>query len=218
MKTKLFVALSAALAVSTPAQAGVTIDAIPGTDPYSGPAPTFTFDPASQPTISGGAFVGPGTTDGQFAQPWGTSGMYYSVGPSTSSPGIIDLTSFAATSSLSFIWGSVDNYNYLDVLAGDLSTVLVTFDGTDVALPANGDQFLPATNPLVTLTFTGADQSAFGGLRLRSSQNAFEIDNLTVNAPVPEPSTWAMMLFGFGALGFAMRRRRKDVKVRFNYA
>jgi hypothetical protein len=25
---------------------------------------------------------------------------------------------------------------------------------------------------------------------------------------VPEPSTWAMMLFGFGAVGFAMRRRK----------
>jgi hypothetical protein len=25
---------------------------------------------------------------------------------------------------------------------------------------------------------------------------------------VPEPSTWAMMLIGFGAVGFAMRRRR----------
>ena len=30
-----------------------------------------------------------------------------------------------------------------------------------------------------------------------------------VTPPVPEPSTWAMMLFGFGALGFAMRRRRQ---------
>ncbi|TCJ32191.1 PEP-CTERM sorting domain-containing protein [Parafrankia sp. BMG5.11] len=25
---------------------------------------------------------------------------------------------------------------------------------------------------------------------------------------VPEPATWAMMLFGFGAVGFGMRRRR----------
>ena len=28
-------------------------------------------------------------------------------------------------------------------------------------------------------------------------------------AAVPEPSTWAMMLVGFGALGCAMRRRRR---------
>ncbi len=32
-------------------------------------------------------------------------------------------------------------------------------------------------------------------------------------AAVPEPSTWAMMLMGFGAIGFAMRRRTKvDVR------
>lgn len=29
-----------------------------------------------------------------------------------------------------------------------------------------------------------------------------------VVAAVPEPATWAMMLVGFGAIGFAMRRRR----------
>lgn len=34
----------------------------------------------------------------------------------------------------------------------------------------------------------------------------------SVTAPVPEPGTWAMMLFGFGALGFSMRRRRSDEK------
>jgi len=28
-------------------------------------------------------------------------------------------------------------------------------------------------------------------------------------AAVPEPATWAMMLFGFGAIGAAMRRTRK---------
>ena len=28
---------------------------------------------------------------------------------------------------------------------------------------------------------------------------------------IPEPGTWAMMLLGFGAVGFAMRRRRRPV-------
>jgi hypothetical protein len=33
---------------------------------------------------------------------------------------------------------------------------------------------------------------------------------LTVNVSVPEPSTWAMMLIGFAALGFAGRRMRRS--------
>ena len=35
-------------------------------------------------------------------------------------------------------------------------------------------------------------------------------------AAVPEPTTWAMLMFGFGAMGFAMRRNRKvTARVRF---
>lgn len=35
-------------------------------------------------------------------------------------------------------------------------------------------------------------------------------DDFIVRATVlPEPGTWAMMLFGFGAVGYAMRRRRR---------
>jgi hypothetical protein len=29
-----------------------------------------------------------------------------------------------------------------------------------------------------------------------------------VEGAIPEPGTWAMMLMGFGAVGFAMRRRK----------
>lgn len=50
-----------------------------------------------------------------------------------------------------------------------------------------------------TLTIQGTRGStgSFGG-------------NVAFNA-VPEPATWAMMLLGFGAVGFAMRRRRTPV-------
>jgi len=38
---------------------------------------------------------------------------------------------------------------------------------------------------------------------------SFNVGTLTVS--VPEPATWAMMLLGFGAVGFAMRRGRKSL-------
>ena len=37
------------------------------------------------------------------------------------------------------------------------------------------------------------------------------IVRVRVNAPVPEPATWAMMLVGFGAVGYGMRRRTRKV-------
>ena len=38
--------------------------------------------------------------------------------------------------------------------------------------------------------------------------DGFKISSLNVTAAVPEPSTWAMMLVGFGAIGVAGRSRR----------
>jgi hypothetical protein len=46
-----------------------------------------------------------------------------------------------------------------------------------------------------TLTFVGNGSGSFGGAVAFSAG--------------PEPATWGMMLLGFGAVGFAMRRRRR---------
>ena len=43
------------------------------------------------------------------------------------------------------------------------------------------------------------------------------IDDFQLGAPVPEPSTWAMMLFGFGGIGVAMRlSKRRSRALRLN--
>ena len=47
-----------------------------------------------------------------------------------------------------------------------------------------------------------------------SASNASTVDTWVVRAAVgavPEPATWAMMLFGFGAIGMAVRRSRRPV-------
>jgi PEP-CTERM motif len=40
--------------------------------------------------------------------------------------------------------------------------------------------------------------------------NAVVLDNLSFTTPVPEASTWAMMLAGLLAVGFVGIRQRKD--------
>lgn len=190
-----------ALAASVPASAA-TLTSVDGAAVYVGPAPTFDFD-VNTPTTSGGTIQTGSNAQG--AQPLGSTGNYFTVGPDTS-PAFIDLSSFAGIASLSFIWGSVDDYNDIFVIARDGSTVLGSWNGTQAATPANGDQTAVNTNPLVTISFFGTEQGDIGGLRLRSSRQAFEIDNISI-AAVPEPSTWAMLILGFGLLGGSLRAR-----------
>ncbi|MEO9468872.1 PEPxxWA-CTERM sorting domain-containing protein [Parasphingorhabdus sp.] len=54
-------------------------------------------------------------------------------------------------------------------------------------------------------------------VNISSDQAFWVLDDLSFNAAaVPEPATWAFMIFGFGAIGGAMRRQRKaNVKVSY---
>jgi hypothetical protein len=54
----------------------------------------------------------------------------------------------------------------------------------------------------LAVRYQGIDSAALG-IRGGSAIGA------PTTPPVPEPATWAMMLFGFGAVGFALRRRRR---------
>jgi hypothetical protein len=203
-----FAVVALAASFSGTANATISISSItPGTNPYSGPTPTDHWDSvATTPVTSGGGVITTGTTPGLYAQPYGSAGNYFSVGPSTSSPGVIDLTSFGDIFNLSLLWGSVDSYNTLYFLDSSFN-ILASFGGNSIFNPANGNQTDPNTNPVVSFLLNGGDESAFAYLGMTSEQNAFEIDDIAING-VPEPATWGMMLLGFGAIGFAMRRRK----------
>ena len=183
------------------ANAAISISATPGVASYAG---SFTYDFETAAPITGGA-IRTGSHSGLAAQPLGSTGNYWTLGPSDGATGVMNLASFAGISSIGFVWGSVDDYNWVDVLARN-GTVLRTFNGVDVALAPNGDWVDTAMNPYVTISISGADRGNIGGLRFRSTTNAFELDNFAI-AAVPEPSVWAMLILGFGVLGGAMRRR-----------
>ena len=64
------------------------------------------------------------------------------------------------------------------------------------------------TGPLGPGTYAFWLQEASPGSPVHYGFN-FVVGEFIGESPVPEPATWAMMLLGFGAVGYAMRRRRR---------
>ena len=61
-----------------------------------------------------------------------------------------------------------------------------------------------------TSTFRPVGFSVVGNsVRINLSGLTVRADDVLQLAAVPEPATWGMMILGFGAMGFAMRRRAK---------
>ncbi|MDO6415696.1 PEPxxWA-CTERM sorting domain-containing protein [Sphingomonas sp. BIUV-7] len=107
------------------------------------------------------------------------------------------------TGALTVPWGSV-----APLASYDISEKLWT------EIPASpGNGVLTGTVPTASVWLVGASF-------LATRNDGFKISSLTVNytpSAVPETSTWAMMVVGFGALGAAMRKRRApgETKVTF---
>ena len=202
MKKIIFAALCVA-GSATSANAAVTVSQTAGSSTYAGPTPTYTFSPTSRPVTTGGSFYEQDMAAD--SQPLGGTGGFYSVN-GYNGPGTISLAGFGAISSLSFIWGSVDAYNTLSFLDAVGNTIYSVTGTQLLGSAANGDQSASTTNPVVTFAFTGQDRNV-ASMRLNSTGDSFEIDNLAIS-PVPEPATWGMMLLGLGLAGGSLRRRR----------
>jgi hypothetical protein len=213
MKKLVFAGLTAVL-MSGAASAAVTVSTTTsGTDPASDPgfgSQVLIYDFDSLNPAAGdltGDFkieVAPGQA-GVSAAPAGTpAGTRFLTVPSQSSSGSAELKLGGNYKFVSFYWGSIDDYNTLELLDSG-GNVLFEIDGDELPAPtaANGNQTAPTSNRRV---FFASDSANIAGFRMTSTQFAFEIDN--VAGAVPEPATWAMMVGGFGLLGFAARRRR----------
>lgn len=82
--------------------------------------------------------------------------------------------------------------------------------------PGQGDHYCFETNGYCG---SGANREAFrfgtGAFQFEERFGNLSIASVAAVSGVPEPATWAMMLLGFGGVGWAMRRsRRQTVELR----
>ena len=94
----------------------------------------------------------------------------------------------------------------------------VIIDGFVFGFDSDGDAFTRAIsgNGQNFGGITGDDGELFTGFSLTATGlTSFEqlrLDGVQQVTAVPEPATWALMMLGFGAVGFGMRRRRATAR------
>ena len=207
---KLLALSGALLALPAAANAAILVSSSNyGLAAPAGPGVLIDFDsplPGSFNPISGSGYgIFNGDVPGQAAAP--------ADGPTDASDDTTDyLAVFGGSATLlgnvgysnvSLYWGSIDTYNALDLL-DSFGVVFGTVDASAIGSGGNGNQLSTNTNRRVDIAST----APIYGLRFRSTGAAFETDNVKFFNAVPEPTTWAMMIVGFGFVGSAMRRRR----------
>ena len=154
---------------------------------------------AAQSVVTGSNFFFPtGDIPGITAAIPGNNTPYLSVGGG----GMANVSFASAVRSFSFDYSTVDNYNSLTINYADGGFGTVTGDDILNAGQASGS---------VSGSFiVNGDGRLIKGISLNTSSNAFEVDNLSISrniGGVPEPTTWMMMIAGFGLVGIGMRRR-----------
>ena len=83
----------------------------------------------------------------------------------------------------------------------------VFYDGFDTGFYSSSDTTLSTQAPSRFVQVSGA--CGFSPGRGEDFCGSANFKLTYIYAAVPEPSTWAMMLVGFGAIGFSTRARRK---------
>lgn len=160
---------------------------------------TFVSDP-----VATGASIEQGTSPGgaAYKAPFHDNTPYLALGSASSQTGTNSetLTIASGATSAGFYWGSIDGYNSVQFLMNGVS------EGTFTGNSLSSFGISPGSNQSAYVSFSG---SPFNEIILSTTQPNFELDNVALVTGVPEPSTWAMMLLGFGGLGALLYRRSK---------
>jgi hypothetical protein len=129
------------------------------------------------------------------------------------SPGILSLdntgtiTGFTDSLSTDASGHTILNYTYTGT---ELATYFGIFQGGS-AVGCSGQGCFNNTY-LLFYDPTGFTSGTFDLSALFNNAGISHIDLFDHGgAPVPEPATWALMLLGFGGIGFAMRRGRRNL-------
>jgi hypothetical protein len=157
---------------------------------YGNPASVFNAGAGLE--ANGGAF-------GYAAAPDGNQVAHIQNGGTVT----LALTGLNATRSytVSFLAAQRSNYGVLPVN--------VFFDGLQIGSFTPTSTAFTSVAPF-TFTATGGTGSlVFAGITGAGDLNT-AIDVVSVSA-VPEPATWAMMMLGFGMVGYGLRSRRKAI-------
>jgi hypothetical protein len=177
--------------------------------------PTITFEGYANPsyyysfTDHGATFTAAGATDefaiGTFTMPpggWGTSGPMILCPHTIASycGGDFNVSFVSPVDHLQFYFTGDDSTSALSVQAFlhgiSLGSISVNGDGKPgTAQLVN----LASFGAIDSIKVTGGGSDPWGGLGYDDFSFLF----------LPEPSTWALMLLGFGAIGLSMRRERR---------
>ena len=201
---------------------GTTVSAPAFADPISGLFNTGANATGTGVTIGNGADLhwtlagGPafnGGTNGQFPiGPWleETSTSRWLTPTANASDGVaagdydyvltFDLTGFNSTTASFTARAAADDGGQLFLNGLSFGTVGSFTQFTNGLTASSG--FLPGVN---TLLFRSTNGGGPAGARLEFVSSSVS----TLAGAVPEPTTWGMMILGFGAMGYAMRRRAK---------
>lgn len=212
MTRMLAAAAVAAFSFASPAMAATTFNANPTTP--------FTYGTGNDYTPANAAVLTDGNLElaarfhvnGQQAAPSNNAGIYSFALGTTNINFDYSAVNFAPQSSVSIL--------LTNLATGDTASF------TNAFIPdANGAG--PGYQGSQQLGFgflNGSFTPLFGDLNFdANANNTYRFDltadgstlttfaQLGSGAAVPEPATWAMMLVGFGAIGFSMRRRQKPM-------